>query len=764
MKKKVFRFLLYILFFAALSYPTNSFAQEIGGGVLGYGEKDVSVNKEGGLLRGGTVIYADANVDNNNYGNQPFGVNPTDYVPLGDGWLVLIAMGVGYVLLKLRKKKTISYLFVAFALIILIIGFTQCRKDKVDPDTPILEGEKYHISVILGGGSKTRADVYPDDARDIAPVYYEKDFDKLIVVYKGKKVGEITCRATHDYHPDDPNYPTNYNDASADFEGDITIADSDDIDNTAPLYFYYVGNYAYTVSGSNIIVDISDQTADHLPVISFAASKEAFTGNGAYTIYNGHNGQGHHWLLNQCALVKFECENIYDMSANTNDNNPYAIYKTTKDITIYGMDNQVTISMNSTLNSPSFTWGQVNNGAIKLHTRPQDAALAGWDGSVRYAIVHQDDYTSVTAGDLDVPFNPASDPYGFYGTYKIAHNVKKNDYFDGGKIDLVWHSGAMSVSATKQVVFSRGNLQYAPNAVNTSAGSRAAGTWRLAKHQYDYVGGNESGSIFGNVIENECDDNHPGTLSNNEKIFPDEIGSYSGWLDLYGWGTGDRPTVCYQENRYYREADYVDWGANSISNSGKPAPGSWRVLTHAEQKYLLDDYFMNGLFSGQSGRTNARDKIGFATVMGVKGLIILPDICTLTIHPVGENDGLSVDWTKNTYNSAADWKAMEELGIVFLPVSGYRQMGSHHYHFWDGALLVDGYYDDDYTPGLDKGCYWSGDDMVAESVPCIGFGGSMSASQDFVDADFYASPDNGRSVRLVREVTGSSKFGFNKKD
>ena len=56
-----------------------------------------------------------------------------------------------------------------------------------------------------------------------------------------------------------------------------------------------------------------------------------------------------------------------------------------------------------------------------------------------------------------------------------------------------------SVSETKRVRFSRGNLQYNPS----------LGVWRFALRQYHYV----------------CQD--------NANIAAD----YDGWIDLFGWGT-----------------------------------------------------------------------------------------------------------------------------------------------------------------------------------------------------------------------------------
>ena len=71
-------------------------------------------------------------------------------------------------------------------------------------------------------------------------------------------------------------------------------------------------------------------------------------------------------------------------------------------------------------------------------------------------------------------------------------------------------NGLFSVSATQQVYFSKGNLQY----------RASTNTWRFAEHQYDCCG------------------------SNNQSV----SSTYSGWIDLFGWGTSgyNHGAVCYQ--------------------------------------------------------------------------------------------------------------------------------------------------------------------------------------------------------------------------
>ena len=181
--------------------------------------------------------------------------------------------------------------------------------------------------------------------------------------------------------------------------------------------------------------------------------------------------------------------------------------------------------------------------------------------------------------------------------------------------------GAFSVSATQQVHFSQGNLQY----------QASTNTWRFAEHQYDYVG------------------------SANSNI----SSTYSGWIDLFGWGTGNNPTLASTGSADY--SSFVDWGGNAISNGGNAAH-QWRTLTRSEWAYLLNT------------RTNASSKRGTGNINGVGGLIILPDSWTQPSGCPQFNPGLAssyYDWSHNSY-TLAQWAQMEAAGAVFLPAAGGR--------------------------------------------------------------------------------------------
>lgn len=633
--------------------------------------------------------------------------------------------------------KKLGIMIIALALVTV---FTQCKKEQPEGgDTPTLEGETRHISLSLYSGQGGRYVVTPIDAQDIAPVNFELG-DKIQVAYNGKYVGELSCtdltEATdiHGHH-----YGI--------FEGNITITKSGD----QPLHFYFMGNRTPVVNANNdkLTIDISNQTAaaGGLPVISYAPSLQNYADD--VTSYSVQ----YNWLKNQCALVKFRMENIYDMSANTLDNNEYALYTTDKDITLYGLENEVTVDLTQS-GEAQFGWRSNDaNGSIKLFQPASSPEHPDSASMVRFAIIHHADYTSVTEGGLDVPFDPATDNYGFYGTYKIAHNVVQNEYYDGAKLDLVWHSGAFSISANQQVVFSRGNVQYADH----SSVTRPARTWRFAKHQYDYVGGklglSSNAPRQGNVVLTEDVNNE--YMSDNRQIGGD---SYSGWIDLFGWGTGDRPTLTSALNTNYtgnvynvlNPSDpyywgnypyYHDFGENNLVNSGKPNNTTWwETLSGDEWKYLVDS------------RDDHDSRVGYGRIKVsddeyVNGLVLLPDnwsasYSTSTYLFMGTSWG-DHNFTSNSFESVAAWMEMEAYGAVFLPAAGYRQESSVN-HEYDGGTSND----------QNRGCYWASDLQGHDAAWGVGFGVASGANLlgDGINAKVGYAPDNGRSVRLVHRL------------
>ena len=258
-------------------------------------------------------------------------------------------------------------------------------------------------------------------------------------------------------------------------------------------------------------------------------------------------------------------------------------------------------------------------------------------------------------------------------------------------------AGKFSVSATKQVQFSQGNLQavvgggYAPDYYYASS-------WKFAEHQWDYLG-------------NTGNNNHFGTGNS---------------VDLFGWvGTNaDNNTFGYGLCTSTNDNDYGytisvlknDWGTLAITNGGNTPNFGWRTLTKDEWVYLFN-----------TRTTTSGIRYAKATVNNVKGVILLPDDWNASYHALVSANTADANFTSNPI-TAAEWTSdFEAHGAVFLPAAGIRE-GTSVSHV------------------NSSGQYWS---STSE--------GYNSAYQVFFEnSDLNSSSNPGRhngcSVRLVRDV------------
>lgn len=245
------------------------------------------------------------------------------------------------------------------------------------------------------------------------------------------------------------------------------------------------------------------------------------------------------------------------------------------------------------------------------------------------------------------------------------HNAENllNYNFSNQPIDDKYAKTFIVSNDGKKVIFSPGNLQY----------QASTHTWRFAKNQYDYIG------------------------SNNSNI----SSYYSGWIDLFGWGTGDRPTLSSDNDKLYYS--FIDWGINPISNGGNQS-NQWRTLSNYEWSRIEENHF-----------------IVPATVCHKQGVILFPQYWK---QPTDIPVKLKVDngYETNTYN-ATQWRQMEVAGAVFLPAAGYRKVKDYH---------------------SGEGGYWSSYSGTTEALLFIisDSGGKMASNY----------PHIGRSVRLVQDV------------
>ncbi len=201
-------------------------------------------------------------------------------------------------------------------------------------------------------------------------------------------------------------------------------------------------------------------------------------------------------------------------------------------------------------------------------------------------------------------------------------------------------NGVFSVSSTKKVVFSQGNLQY----------QASTNTWRFATNQYDYIG-----SANANISD-----------------------SYTGWIDLFGWATnGLEANTATGKMPYYTGTTNEDYGPSITSGEfdktiydwGKAIDDSWHTLSNAEWNYIF------------TGRANYSSLYGFGRLFGVNGVFLLPDdwswsetsIATAATAAGFAWSGGAKIFSSNIISNNTLWSVMESAGAVFIPAAGYRQ-------------------------------------------------------------------------------------------
>lgn len=262
----------------------------------------------------------------------------------------------------------------------------------------------------------------------------------------------------------------------------------------------------------------------------------------------------------------------------------------------------------------------------------------------------------------------------------------------GGNAPIGAINGLFSVSATQQVWFSQGNLQY----------KASTNTWRFATNQYDCVG------------------------EDNTNI----SSTYSGWIDLFGWGASgyNHGAVCYQpwstsanagyyyaygnwQYDLYVETGQADWGFNSISNGGNQT-NQWRTLTKSEWVYALN-----------TRTTTSGVRYAKAIVNNVSGVILLPDDWDISYYSLSSTNNSGASFNSNII-TASQWSILEQHGAVFLPAAGHRY----------GATV---------SRVGDYGYYWSASCYNSSDVYGVFFNGNSFNPKNYNDRCY------GRSVRLV---------------
>ena len=567
--------------------------------------------------------------------------------------------------------------------IALLLGMTQCKKNVETVTTnPNQHGQgTIFVTLTVDNGSKHDVGL---SGNDLGKVTFETG-DFLWVVNNNQVSGKLSYVGNdtfEGYIDDDPtNVWSNF--------GGIDLDDND------YLYFCYTSNQnpeMYDYEGMPdtppyFVWSMSNQK-NKLFLVSFVQTSKTLGQLKA----DGDLDNLTCMLYNKCALVKFELDN-----------------ETAEDVTLTDVYSSCRLDINSTEHNVGATTYSTK-APITLYNPAGNIA-----SNVRWGILMAGDSyaTNVTIGGTTLSETitiPALENNDLYQSVSINNPAPTVDYL-------------FSVSASKTVVFSPGNLQYNP----------ATSTWRFAEHQYDMctpVTGlsymiSEDGDTYTSVSATEyyaaiqaggLDDFY--TLYDATSQY---TSSYNGWIDMFGWGRwgsgsgnpydiSESPTYSWNGDFSGTLAGHNDWYTLSGADSG-------------EWDYLL------------KGRTDAASKRGYATVEGIYGIIILPDVFTDPNTNNGSGafvPSATEGWDANVY-TGNDWVAMESAGAVFLPASGYR-------------------FEEEVRAVMETGFYWSLTDDSKGGDPsayCLHFEDNMCSAKDGLE--HYV----GCSVRLVRTVVSS---------
>ena len=365
-------------------------------------------------------------------------------------------------------------------------------------------------------------------------------------------------------------------------------------------------------------------------------------------------------------------------------------------------------------NEVSFTTELISGYIVTTLTNPSEGGMVTGGGSYEedatctliatpnegYIFTNWTENGEVVSADATYSFSVMNDR-------SLVANFISQSGAPTGVID-----GLFTINAEgDQVRFSQGNLQY----------QASTDTWRFAENQWEHVG------------------------TANAHISSE----YDGWIDLFGWGTSgyhniyDNFNVNYQPysnssaavntacNSYgYGPSTNMsdpnltglsveyDWGVhNAISNGGNQT-GLWRTLSREEWEYI----FFTRTASTIGNTSNAR--FTKAKVNGVSGVIIFPDDFSVPNYlptPLQINN-INASFDVNSY-SIEGWAAMESLGCVFLPLTGYRKNTSMY-------------------SVINSGCYWS------SSHKDSGYSYYLFFHDSDIKIDYYERY-KGYSVRLV---------------
>ena len=268
--------------------------------------------------------------------------------------------------------KKMTYFVMALAM---VLGFTQCKKEQLVEPT---ENEGVFITLDVDGGNNGNSKVVVNPTGHTNPDYATVTFeegDSIFVGYHNAYVGVLRYQG-------------------GSFSGQVDISTTFEGEH---LHFYFLGGKEFRPTFNEfgeLSVNISDQTVRY-PVISYAPSRQAFTGAGSYSAK----------LQNKVSIMKF---NVTTPSSAA--------------ICITGMNNTVSVNFetpNGTDNGFSYDKDATDGGLIKMPGK--DAEGVTWA-----IVLPQEEVPAGTAGTAYTADGMCT------GTRPAIAGIGSNQYLSGG--------------------------------------------------------------------------------------------------------------------------------------------------------------------------------------------------------------------------------------------------------------------------------------------------------------------------------------------
>jgi hypothetical protein len=542
-------------------------------------------------------------------------------------------------------------LCVIMAVTSLVIVFSQCKKTKT-----VLTDEGIHIILAAGYGNGERTAFEPTNSSFV----WTNGTTEYIYVGGNEHTGCLGVLS---------GIGTGAN--SMTFDGTLTSTPNDG----ETLHFFYLGKGKDGSAISTLDFSTQDGTLANVTDCHIAI------GSGTYS-----NG-----TINYATTLEMAMSIAYfDVSGFKNTNDVSEI------VYLHGEDvfSTATVDYQNGVISGS-TKGYIDIG--KSNAGKYVAMIP----SVQTATVLKFDSNSKTG---EITFNRGVQAGKYYVNGSEALSVTANNLPEGTA------TGLFSVSSTKKVRFSKGNLQY--------IGSATIPYWKFADNQWDCF--------------------RQTTGQSNDNTSPDID------RDLFAWGTSgynhgalyyqpyqiNGTNNCYypygnQTGNLYDQTGKADWGYNAILNGGNEE-NIWHTPSSGDYSCLL------------IGRTTVSgSRFVLANVANTNGLIIFPDDWDNAIHTFNNiNKVRGEAYYEDNIVSEEEWNnTMEINGTIFLPAAG-RTGGFNE----------------------QRGNYWESDFNKLEYGFCFANAMHFQFFQDTepptknIDVQYGSVFQFCYSVRLVREV------------